>query len=148
MVVSLLCYCLCPRCSKDSYLYPTVERNLKQTFLSRNTLLEPYIYYIYYICVFGFRMISRSRRLRQITQTRGFDNSRYHAQPQSSNNCLILLNRTFDNANLTIYNCYQTSKKSSVLALINLKIVRFFHKLFAEDNYQRHFTAFDWFGIQ
>ena len=44
------------------------------------------------IIEFGFRMISwiikrrvcvicRNRRLRQITQTRGFDNSWYHAQP-------------------------------------------------------------------
>ena len=31
----------------------------------------------------------RSRRLRQITQTRGFDNSRYHAKTEF-NNCFII----------------------------------------------------------
>ena len=34
-------------------------------------------------------VICRSRRLRQITQTRGFDNSWYHAKPEF-NNCFII----------------------------------------------------------
>ncbi len=34
-------------------------------------------------------VICRSRRLRQITQTRGFDNSRYHAKTEF-NNCFFL----------------------------------------------------------
>ena len=34
-------------------------------------------------------VISRSRRLRQITQTRGFDNSWYHAKTEF-NNCFII----------------------------------------------------------
>ena len=34
-------------------------------------------------------VICRSRRLRQITQTRGFDNSRYHAKTKF-NNCFII----------------------------------------------------------